>query len=95
MNKHNNNYIWTFVLLIISAFFMIVSVPGTAICDQVPQLGVENSTRTVPNADGFIQRWLILEPITANGRFRHGAAFEQSRFRVSFDHEEQFFPSSR
>jgi len=66
MNK-SKNYIWTFVILTVSAFFMIVSFPGTAVCDQVPKLGVENSTRTVPDADGFIQRWLILEPITANG----------------------------
>ena len=67
MNKQNNIHIWTFVILAVSAFFMIVSVPDTAVCDQVPKLGVENSTRTVPDADGFIQRWLILEPITANG----------------------------
>ncbi len=67
MNKQNNNYIQTLVLSVILAFFMIVSIPGTAICGQVPELGVKNSTRTVPNADGFIQRWLILEPIAANG----------------------------
>ena len=67
MNKQNNNYIWTFVLPAVLAFFMIVSIPDTAVCDQVPKLDVENSTRTVPNADGFIQRWLILEPIAANG----------------------------
>ena len=67
MNKKNGNYIWTFVLPAALIFFMIVSFPNTAVCDQVPKLDVENSTRTVPNADGFIQRWLILEPITANG----------------------------
>ena len=67
MNKQNNNYLWSFFLLAFLAFFIIVSIPGTAVCDQVPKLDIENSTRTVPNADGFIQRWLILEPITANG----------------------------
>ena len=67
MNKQKNFHIWTFVILTVTAFFMIVSIPGIAISDQVPKLGVKNSTRTVPNADGFIQRWLILEPITANG----------------------------
>lgn len=67
MNKHNNKYIWTFFLLTISALFMIVSVPGIAVSDHVPKIGVENSARTVPNADGFIQRWLILEPISASG----------------------------
>jgi hypothetical protein len=54
-------------LLVISAILVIVSVPGTAICDQIPKLGVENSRRIVPNENGFIQRWLILEPISANG----------------------------
>lgn len=67
MNKHNNKYKWTFILLVISAFFVIVSVPGTAVGDQVPKLGVVSSQRTVPDANGFIQRWLILEPIAANG----------------------------
>ena len=67
MNKYNNKYKWTFVLLAVSAFFMIVSIPGTAVSNQIPKLGVENSTRTVPDANGFIQRWLILEPISANG----------------------------
>lgn len=66
MNTYSN-YIWTFILLAVSAFFVIVSVPGTALCDPIPKLGVENSTRNVPNADGFIQRWLILEPIRAMG----------------------------
>lgn len=67
MNKYNNKYMWTMVLLAISAFFVILTVPNTAVSDQVPKLGVENSTRNVPNADGFIQRWLILEPILASG----------------------------
>ena len=67
MNKQNNNYMWMLVLSAVLVFVMIVSIPGTAVCDQVPELGVKNSTRTVPNADGFIQRWLILEPIAANG----------------------------
>ena len=67
MNTYNNNDIRTFGLLAVSAFLLMVSVTGTAVCDQIPKLGVENSTRTVPNPDGFIQRWLILEPIRAMG----------------------------
>ena len=66
MNK-DNNYKWTFVLLAISTFLIIVSFPGTATSDQIPKLGVKNSTRTVPNTDGFIQRWLLLEPIKIKG----------------------------
>ena len=64
MNKYKYIKVWTFVLLVL---FMLVSVPGTAKCDQIPKIGVENSTRTVPNDMGFIQRWLILEPISASG----------------------------
>ena len=67
MNKYNKKHLWTLILLTISAFFMIVSVPGIAISDQLPKLGVKNSIRNVPNAYGFIQRWLILEPIVARG----------------------------
>jgi len=63
----DNNYIWTFVLLAISAFLIIVSFPGAAACGQIPKIGVENSTRNVPNTDGFIQRWLLLEPIRIKG----------------------------
>jgi len=65
MNTYNN-YRWILFLLV-SAFIMVVSFPDAAVCDQMPKLGVVNSTRTVPNADGFIQRWLILEPIRAMG----------------------------
>ena len=65
--SRNTRKISAFGLLAVSALLMIVGVPGTAVCDQIPKLGVENSTRNVPNADGFIQRWLILEPIRAAG----------------------------
>jgi hypothetical protein len=51
----------------VSVCFTIVSLPGTALCGPKPELGVEDSTRTAPNVDGFIQRWLILEPIRAMG----------------------------
>ncbi len=62
-----NKYTWTFILLAVSVFLVVVSIPGAAVCDPIPKLGVKNSTRTVPNADGFIQRWLLLEPIRVNG----------------------------
>ncbi len=66
MNRHNN-YIWTFVLLVVAAFFMIVSVPGTAFCNPVPKVNIENPTKNVPSEQGFIQQWLILDPIRASG----------------------------
>ena len=67
MNKYNNKYKWTFVLLAVSAFFMIVSTPGTALCNQVPKVDADNPTKNVPNNMGFIQEWLILDPIRASG----------------------------
>ena len=67
MNKHKNNYIWTFILLAVSALFMIVSVPGTALCNQVPKVDADNITGNAPNAMGFIQQWLILDPLRAGG----------------------------
>lgn len=67
MNRHKNNYVWTFVLLAVSAFFIIVSVPDTALCDQIPKVDSENSTKNVPNNQGFIQQWLILHPLRAGG----------------------------
>lgn len=64
MNKYKYIKAWTFVLL---ALFMIVGITGTAKCNQVPKLDVANSAKNVPNDMGFIQRWLLLEPISASG----------------------------
>ncbi len=66
MNRHNN-YIWTIVLLAVLAFFMLVSVPGTALCNQVPKVDIENPSKNVPSEQGFIQQWLILAPLSARG----------------------------
>jgi hypothetical protein len=66
MNTHNK-CMWISRLLAVSEILIIVGIPGAAVCSQIPKLGVENSTRTVPNADGFIQRWLLLEPIRVKG----------------------------
>ena len=57
----------TSILLSVTVFLMIVSLSGIGLSGQKPKLGVQNSTRTVPNKDGFIQRWLLLEPIRAMG----------------------------
>jgi hypothetical protein len=65
-NKRMNR-IRPFILLGASAVALMVGFPGRAVSDQKPKLGVKESTRTVPNANGFIQRWLILEPTRATG----------------------------
>lgn len=62
----NINFKKTSILLCVTVL-LIVSLASTALCGPKPQLGVKNSTRTAPNKDGFIQRWLLLEPITAMG----------------------------
>src|SRR5688572_30547615 len=55
------------ILLAASALAFSVAFPGRAVSDQKPKLGVKESAKMVPNGDGFIQRWLILEPISATG----------------------------
>jgi hypothetical protein len=56
-----------FMLVSASALLMMAGFPGRAVCDQKPKLGVKDSARTAPSDSGFIQRWLILEPIAATG----------------------------
>jgi hypothetical protein len=52
----------------IAALLMALSV-ASAIAAQIPAstLASPASLEKAPNADGFIQRWLLLEPIAANG----------------------------
>ena len=46
---------------------MIVSVPGTALCNQVPKVDPAVTTKDKPSDQGFIQEWLILDPLRASG----------------------------
>ena len=45
----------------------IAAEPGGAVRGPAPSLDRPASGETAPGAEGFIQRWLILEPISANG----------------------------
>ena len=67
MKKIRNIFIMTLVILAASVFLVIIAIPGSAEGGQMPNIGLKTSTRNVPDADGFIQRWLILEPIAAGG----------------------------
>jgi hypothetical protein len=67
MKKHYNIFIGALAILAASAFLVITAIPGSTAGSPVPAIGLQTSTRNVPDSDGFIQRWLILEPITANG----------------------------
>lgn len=67
MNTYKNNQIRTLILMAASAFFMMFSIPGTALCDQVPKVDPAAVSKNTPSVQGFIQQWLILDPITARG----------------------------
>ena len=67
MNQYKNNYTRTCLLLAVSALFIVLSLPGDALCDQVPKVDPAATTKNSPNEQGFIQQWLILDPITARG----------------------------
>jgi hypothetical protein len=67
MKKLRNVLIRSLVILVASAFLLITVMPGSSSGSQIPTIGLKTSPRNVPNEEGFIQRWLILEPISANG----------------------------
>jgi hypothetical protein len=55
------------VVLAGAALLTIAAVSGSAPQIPVPTLTRPASAEVAPNADGFIRRWLLLEPIAANG----------------------------
>ena len=50
-----------------STFLAIAAVSGDAAQPPAPTLTRPASPEKAPNADGFVQRWLLLEPIGASG----------------------------
>lgn len=67
MKKYKNNQILTVVFLFVSALLMVASLSDSAFCDQVPKVDPATTTKNTPNEQGFIQQWLILDPIAARG----------------------------
>jgi len=55
------------VILAGSSLLVMAAASGNAARDLAPYLTRPTSTEKDPDASGFIQRWLILEPIPANG----------------------------
>ncbi len=55
------------VVLTGSAFLVMAASQGNTARDPAPSLARPTSAERAPGANGFIQRWLILEPIPANG----------------------------
>ena len=62
-----NNLIRTFTISAILSFLAIAAGLALAGDEQVPVPTPAGAGSKAPNADGFIQRWVILEPIAANG----------------------------
>jgi hypothetical protein len=62
-----NNLIRTLSILAILSFFAVAAGLSFAAGEQAPAPTPPGSGDKAPDADGFIQRWFILEPIGARG----------------------------
>jgi hypothetical protein len=63
MNTHRTVLVPALVLLVSSALMAMVAVPANAARGPAPNLAKPDSPKKAPNADGFLQRWWLLEPI--------------------------------
>jgi hypothetical protein len=63
----NTQKIPALIILAGLAFLAMSAVAGCAGHGPEPSLTRTASTKKAPNADGFVQHWLVLEPIGANG----------------------------
>lgn len=66
MTTISNILIKSLVILTVLAFLVITVIPGVTTGSQIPTIGVKAPAEKAPSADGFIQRWIILDPISAN-----------------------------
>lgn len=67
MNTHVSKKITFIVVITLSLPIALAVVSGIAAQTPPITLTKPASPEKAPNADGFIQRWLVLEPIAANG----------------------------
>src|SRR5581483_1246686 len=74
--------------LIISAARVIAAAPAEPTPRLAPYFGVATPAPKAPDADGFLQRWLLLEPI--NKPNRSNAGFVDSYVRENLTRE--YFP---
>lgn len=67
MNTFSNKLLSSLAVLAVSAFVAQAAEMDNAARGPAPTLNRPDSAEKSPDASGFIQRWLILEPIPANG----------------------------
>lgn len=67
MNALRKHHMPALAVLAFSALLAIAVAAGDTARGQAPTLTRPASPSKAPDADGFIQRWLLLEPIGANG----------------------------
>jgi hypothetical protein len=67
MNSLRKHHMPALAILAGSALLAIAAASGAAAQALGPTLTSPTTPEKAPNADGFIQRWLLLEPIGANG----------------------------
>ena len=80
------------LLVLFGAAALAATFPGRSVGDQKPKIDVKESTRTVPSAEGFIQRWLILEPTRAAGDTQ--TAVQQTVKAERFAEQRTMMPSA-
>ena len=73
MNNHRKHFLST--LAIIGSAFVVNCAENPA-RKTAPSLARPDSVEKTPDTDGFIQRWLILEPIRSNGGLTDNAIKE-------------------
>lgn len=98
MNKFRNFLMVVFVVLVVCAVQAISALSGSAALGATagdttrsvaPYFTPATSAARTPDADGFLQRWLLLEPI--NKPNRSNTVFTDSYIRNAFNTE--YFPN--
>ncbi len=67
MTTISNILIKSLVILTVLAFLVISVIPGSTSGNQIPTIGVKAPAEKAPSSEGFIQRWIILDPLSAGG----------------------------
>src|ERR1039458_5432757 len=67
MNPHRRHHIPALAVVAGSALLAIAAASGAASQAPWPTLTTPSTPQRAPDADGFLPRWLLLEPIGVNG----------------------------